>query len=235
MTVRAQTEPELEPSLLRPPALGVRALQVVYAPGALFDRLRDRPLWGAALLLGAAAVVLSFLLVPAEVWEASFREQVLSSGRDLPEGFSFSGLARVFGTVAAGVFWFVWAFLLAGVLAFVFAFVLGDEARYAQYLSVVSHALLIAAAGALLTVPLKVAQGDPQLTLNLGAFAVGLDEGSYAARVLRLLDLFMLWSYAVMAVGISRLEPRRSWQSAAAFLLVVAVGLALAFALFTPA
>ena len=219
----------------RPPSVGARVLLVFYAPGRLFERLAARPLWGAALLLGAALMAASFLLIPTEIWEQSIREQLLSAGRELPEGFAVAGIMRILGAVGPAVFWCVLAFFLAGVLTFVFAFVLGDDARYRQYLSVASHALLIAALGSLALVPLKLAQRDPQLTLNLSLFAVGLDDDGYPFPVLRLLDLFALWSYAVMAVGVAKLDPRRSWRSAAACLAVFAVGMALVLGIFTPA
>ena len=208
---------------------------LLYAPGALFDRLSVRPHWGATLLLGAALVAASFLLIPTELWERTVREQVLSAGQDLPDSFAFGGVARIAGLVVGVVFWVVLNFLLAGFLALVFAFLLGDEARYRQYLSVVSHAFLIPALGSLVLVPLRLAQGDPQLTLNVGLFAVGLDQDGYPHRFLRMLDLFMLWSFMVTAVGVSHLDRRRGWGSPAAVLLVFAFGLAALLAIVTPA
>jgi hypothetical protein len=179
-------------------------------------------------------VALSFLLIPAEIWQQTFREQMMRSGREMPEGFDMSGAARWFGLVGGVLFWFVLAFFVAGVITVVFHFLLGDEGRYKQYLSVVAHALLIAAVGGLVVLPLRLAQSDPQLTLNVGLF-VPMESDSFPIRVLRMLDLFMLWSYLVMAVGMSKVDPRRSWGSAAAFLILFGVGVAMLFAVLTPA
>jgi hypothetical protein len=85
----------------------------------------------------------------------------------------------------------------------------------------------------MLILPLRIAQGDPQLTLNLALF-VPASGDSYWLRVLRALDLFMLWAYLVMAVGLSRLDRRRSWGSAAVVLLLIGVGLSMVLAVFTP-
>jgi hypothetical protein len=120
------------------------------------------------------------------------------------------------------------------VITVVFHFMLGDDGRFKQYLSVVAHALLIAAVGGLVVLPIRLAQADPQVTLNLALF-VPVEADSYPIRVLRMIDLFMIWSYLVMAVGMTKVDPRRSWGSAAAFLIVFGVGVAMIFAAFTPA
>jgi hypothetical protein len=219
---------------VRLPPLPLRALQVFYAPGELFDRLAKRPAWAGALLLGCALVALSFILIPAEVWQQTFREQMMRSGRQMPEGFDMSGAARWFGLIGGVVFWFFLAFFITAVITVVFHFLLGDEGRFKQYLSVVGHALIIAAVGALAILPLRLAQSDPQLTLNVGLFMPG-DADNYLIRVLRMVDLFMIWSYLVMAVGITRVDPRRGWGSAAVVLILFGIGVAMIFAAVTPA
>jgi hypothetical protein len=158
----------------------------------------------------------------------------MRSGQRMPEGFDMSGAARWFGLVGGVFFWFVLTFFIAGVITVVFHFMLGDDGRFKQYLSVVAHALLIAAVGGLVVLPIRLAQADPQVTLNLALF-VPVEADSYPIRVLRMIDLFMIWSYLVMAVGMTKVDPRRSWGSAAAFLIVFGVGVAMIFAAFTPA
>lgn len=229
-------EESLEADAVGPPGLFERLTMPFHSPAALFERLRAHPRWAATLVICAALIVLSFVLVPTEVWEGAVREQFLRSDRDVPEGFTVQGAwFRTAGMVAGTVFFFLWAFVLAGLYFIVFAFLLGDDVRYVQYLSVVSHAFVIGAVGALLLVPLRVAQADPQLTLNLSVFAFGLDPGSYPFRVLRLLDIFSLWSFVVAAVGISVMDPHRSFRSAATVLLTFALGFALVVGAFVPA
>jgi hypothetical protein len=215
------------------PALPVRALKVFYAPGQLFEALRRRPLWGAALILGAVLVAASIIFIPTEIWQEMFRQQMLRSGRQMPEGFQFGGFARVFGLVGGVLFWFVLALFLTAVITLIFHLMLGDEGKFVQYLSVVAHALLIPAIGGLLIVPIKIAQRDPQMTLNLSLF-IPTDSTAFPIRVLRALDLFQIWAYLVMAVGIAKVDARRSWGTAAAFLLVVALAMAILFAAVSP-
>jgi hypothetical protein len=106
----------------------------------------------------------------------------------------------------------------------------GHRERFSKYLSVVSHALVIGALGSLLLVPLKIAQGDMRLTLNLGTFSFFLGDG-YPLRVLRMLELFRLWGMVVMAIGLTKIDPRRNLGSALTFFFLFAVASALLFAL----
>jgi hypothetical protein len=222
---------DFETTATASPPLWVRVYRTFVEPARLGDDLAAYPRWGAAMLLGAALVTLSSLLIPAEIWQEMMREQLLASGREAPEGAAEIG-ATVFRIWAVGgglVFWALWSFALAGLVTLLFAFILGDDGRYRQYLALTTHALLIAALGALLTVPLKIAQGSPQLTLSIGTFFP--IEAGYLARFLRGLDLFALWSYVVLAIGVSRVDRSRSVASAAVILLVFAVAITALFAL----
>lgn len=209
-----------------------RLVKVFFSPGEVFDSLRERPAWFWALVAGAVLVILSVLLVPSEIWVQVMREQAAEEGRDLPPFLASAGTAfRLISVVSGVVFWFLWAFVFSGVATFFFAFLLGDQGRYSQYLSVISHALFIGAVGSLVVVPLKILQQDPSLTLSLGTFFTFLGEG-YPLRVLNGLDLFNLWSAAVMAVGATRVDPRRKIGVALGFFWGFSVAFAFLFGLF---
>jgi hypothetical protein len=213
-------------------SLPARLLKVFFSPGEVFESVKNNPAWFGALAAGAVLVALSLVLIPGEIWVQSMRERMAQQGGEMPQFMASAGPGFRLASVISGVlFWFVWAFILAGIVTFVFSFLLGDEGRYAQYLSVVSHALFIGAVGAVLLAPLRIAQEDPSLTLNLGTFLPFLQEG-YAFRALRLLDLFGLWSYAVMAVGVTKIDPRRGMGMSLAFFWGFAVVFALVFGIF---
>jgi hypothetical protein len=211
-------------------------VKVFFSPGELFQALRERPVWFWALAVSAIVIAGSMALLPAELWEQMIREQAMEqaarSGGSVPEGLEAgSSLFRIIGVIGPLIGTIIWGFILAGIVTLVFSFLLGDEGRYTQYLAVVSHAMFIGALGALITVPLKIAQQDVQVTLSVGTFFTFLGEG-YLARVLRMLDLFQLWSYAVMAIGVSRIHPPRSLGSALTVFAFIAVAFALVFGIF---
>ena len=217
-----------------PPSISLpnRLVKVFFSPGQVFQSLRSNPSWAGALALGAVLVAVSVLLIPGEVWVQMMREQAAQRGQEIPPFMSSAGPIFRLASVASGViFWFIWAFILAGLVTFVFSFLFGGEGRYSHYLSVVSHSLFIGAVGAVLLVPLKIVQADPSLTLNVGTFLPFLQEG-YAFRVLKLLDLFGLWGYAVMALGVTKIDPRRGMGLALSFFWGFAVVFALVFGVF---
>lgn len=212
-------------------AFPARVLQTFFDPGALTAALTQRPAWAAAVILGAVLVLAQTLLIPAEVWEAMMRETMLRQGREMPEGFSMgAGIMRISAVVFGTLGYFLITFLMAGIVTLVFAFVLGDEGKYRQYLAMVGHAWLIPGFVGLLLVPLKIMQQDPQLTLNVGSFLFFLEEG-YLSRAAKMLDLSQAWAWLVVAQGAHTIHPRRSFDSAAATLMVLFVVLALLFAL----
>lgn len=230
-------EPKEEPSaagrpVLSTPSFPRRLLGVFLAPGDLGEALGSRPLWGGALLWGGVLVALSVGLIPGEIWLEMIREQAAERGQPMAGGLAGAeAIFRITSVIGGVVGWFLWAFFLAGLATLFFSFILGDERRYVHYLAVVSHGLLVSAVGALLLVPLRVAQRDPTLSLSVGTFAVFLEEG-YPLRVLRMLDLFGLWGYGVMAVMVSRLGPPRGIALPAGFFFGLALAAAFLFALF---
>ena len=218
-----------------PGPLPARLVRTLVAPGALAEELRREPRWLGPLLLGGVLVAAATALIPAEFWADMLRRQMLASSRPLPEGFdpeAMGRLQRTVGLVTGAVFWFLWAFAAAGVVTFLFGFVLGDDGRYVHYLSVVAHAFVIPALGALLTVPLRRAAGDPTLSLNLGLF-VPLEDG-YLAAFLGMLEIFFLWAWVVVGIGAARIDPRRGSGSALVLVLAVALVVAALLALVAP-
>jgi hypothetical protein len=160
---------------------------------------------------------------------------MIEQGRSVPEGMTGGGVAimRISAMVAGPIMYGVMTFLLAGVATLIFSFVLGDDGRYKQYLAVLSHALLISSSVGLLLVPLRIAEQNPQLTLNLGSFMFFLPEG-YPLKVLTMLDLSQFWAWVVVGLGAHAIDPRRSVGSAIAVLVGLSVVLALIFAIFVP-
>lgn len=213
------------------PALPARALRTFFSPGELMQALAREPAWIGALLLGAVLAIGQTLLIPAEVWDTMMRETLLEQGREVPEGFAIGGTwmrvsTLVFGTLG----YFAITFLFSGLVTLVFAFVMGDEGRYRQYLAMLAHAWLIPTVIGLALVPLRIAEQNPQLTLNLGTFLFFLPEG-YLLRVATMLDLSQAWAWLVVAQGAHAVDPRRSFTSAAVALMLVFLATAMLFAL----
>ena len=172
-------------------------------------------------------------MLPPELTFAAIREQALARGQALPPGFVDQMEAfRYFGLVAAFVFWGVYIAILSGVVMGFFAFLAGHEGTYRQYLAVVAHAQLIPATATVLMVPLRIAAEDAQLVLSLGTFAVFL-EPSYLLRLLSFLDLFGLWSWVLVGLGVARIARKESWGLGVVIVMIIPVTIAAVVAIFT--
>ena len=208
------------------PPLPVRALQVLFSPGELFKKLKAQPVWFWMMLVTALASGLSVWFIPDEAWTAFFREQALEQGRLDPSQMPQVGVPfRVFGSLGAAVSLFILAILLSAFTFGVFVFLLGDEGTFKQHLSVIAHVSVVPAIGAFATLPLRISQLDPQLTLSVGTLLPFVPEG-YFFNVLQSLDLFALGAAILTGLGMSALDARRSWASGAS----VMVGLTVVFA-----
>lgn len=209
-------------------------MAVFVAPGKLFAALRDDPRWVAAAVLGAVLSTAATALIPTEMWVEAMRQAMLERGQTLPPDFdadAIGGFQKLFGVVWAALSWFIVVFVLAGVSSLLFAFLLGDRGGYREHLAVVSHALLVAAAGSLLVTPLRLLEGDVALSLNLGLF-LPLEDG-FLATFLRYLDLFWLWAFVLIGIGAHELDRRRSLGVALPLTLSLPVVVAILFAWFS--
>ena len=210
-----------------PPPLPRRVVMVVTSPVELFERLKERPVALGAMVLGAFLVGAAAAVLPVELMQEVFREQMIEAGQDPGEmSATAARVAWVFAVFGPLLFWPLLAVITAGVYTVIFLFLFGYEGSFRQLLSISAHALLVAALGTLLIAPLRVMTGDPQLTLSVGSFFFFLPDG-FLLRFLELLDLFNLWTYFLVGIGAAVVDGSRSRSEGA----MVAVGAAVLLSL----
>lgn len=212
------------------PGLLSRYFRVITSPDALFQGLRSRPDWVGAMLLGSCLVLAGTVLIPPELTLATLRERMVEQGQEFPPGLADQMTAiRFGGAVAAFVLMLA---IFSGVVTVFFRFLLGHEGTYRQYLAVVAHAHLISATSGVLLAPLRVLGEDAQLLLSLGTFATFLETG-YVLRFLSFLDLFGLWSWLLVGLGVARIGGKQSWAGGAVIVMLIPVTMAAVIAIFT--
>ena len=213
------------------PGLPRRVLAVFVSPGQLFEQLRDKPVWGGAMLLVVVLNLVMMFLLPAELFEEQIRGSLEGAGNEMSDSAIETAVTvgRFAGIAMAGVMGAAGTFAIGAIMFFVFATLLGDNGRYRQYLSVAAHALVISSVGGLVMVPLRRLQGDMEVTLSLGTFAPFLEEG-FLLAFLNAIGLFGIWVALLMALGVTRIQPGRSWGGAFTIILglfcVFALGIA---------
>ena len=100
------------------------------------------------------------------------------------------------------------AVIFSGILFAIFNAAMGGEASFKQVFAVLAHAGVISAVS---TVVLRRDQllpaGPMGSVANLGALLPMLSENSFAAHLLGMVDLFLIWYIVVLAIGPGRAVP----------------------------
>ena len=204
------------------PPLPKRAVQVFVAPGELFDRLREEPVWLDVMLLVVALSVAYTLLIPEELLREAMMQQA-PEGADPAQMEQMAGWMSWFRIVAAVIGPLFGAAVVAGVAHLIFTLVLGGRSTYRQLFSATAHMMLVPTVGTLVTLPLILSTGDMQTTLSFHLLFPGLETGTFAFRLLRGLNVFGLAGAAVMGVAVSRLYDDRPLGSAISVMIVIYV------------
>jgi hypothetical protein len=188
----------------------------------------EHPRWVGAMLVCAVLGALSVAVLPYELFEEMQRRMMIEGGgppTPIPEDARL--YIRIFSIVGAALSIVIFSFIGAGITTFIFAFVLGDEGRYRQYLAVGVHTAMVPLVVATLLAPMRVASGDPQLTINVGTFMTFLPDG-YLYNVFRAMDVSQIWAMLVAAQGIHAIDRKnRSFASAATIQLGIFLCIAL--------
>lgn len=211
----------------RVPNLLTRIGQVFFSPGQLFDALKQRPVWLDALLVVIALYVVMGLLMPESVIVELM--QLQSGQQELtPEQMAIP-IAIWRYTQWLGVIFSV--LVTAGFLILVYNVLLGGEARFRQLFSAACHAMILAAAGGIITAFLSRRSGEFE-TLGLNLLIPGLSEG-FLSRFLQGMGVFSIWVAIVLGIAVSRIYPKRSPVVATGLLLVITAVFAALFAMFS--
>ena len=127
-------------------------------------------------------------------------------------------------TTAAGVLIAspIIAAVLAGILFAIFNAAMGGNATYKQVYAVVVHAGAIQTLAQLFTGPLNYFRGTMASATNLGVLLPILPDGSFAAKLAGMIDLFLIWWVFVLAIGLAVLYRRRTQPIAVSLFAVYA-------------
>ena len=230
-----------EPVIQRPPApsLTSRAIGVITAPRATFEKIVAAPRVGGALALVAvvsAVLVGGFLMT--EVGQRAWLEQAVAGQeawgievtdeayaalqRMAPKAPYMSGIPYLFIIPIASV-------ISAGILYAIFNALMGGTATFKQILSVVAHSQIVMALALVVSMPINYMKGTMTGATSLSVLAPMLDEGTFLARFLGMIDVFMVWYVVVLSIGLAVLY-RRKTKSVAMVLFgiyaVIAIGVA---------
>ena len=143
---------------------------------------------------------------------------------------SISAISTIVGTIVFMPFVVVIMTLLLWV---VFNVILGGTTTFKHVMAVVAHAQVIPAVGVLFAAPIMYARGVmTNGVANVAALLPMLDETSFLAKFLGMVDLFTIWWVFVLSVGLATLYKKKVGSVATGLFVFYGI-IALVIAYFT--
>lgn len=225
------------------PGLFSRLIGVITSPGDTFPHIvRNPKVLGALMTLGLLVGLAQGLPQFTERGKAAALEmQVQSIERFTGEPVSDemyaqmqqrsrSNLGPIMAIVFAPAGFALVAVLITALFWAVFNTIMGGTATFKQVMAVVVHSQAVSSLSALIAAPIMYARGQMSATgiANLGAL-IPLNEESFIAKFLGMIDLFLIWWIVVLAIGLATLYNRKTSSIATGLFIFYAL-LALGFA-----
>jgi hypothetical protein len=222
-------------------SLVARFIGIITSPRAAFQAVAASPkVLGMLLTVSILTGVFAALPMTTDAGKQAALDQQVQSMQSL--GFQVNdqtyeqmqkGAGRLPYTTGIGAFIFIplVSLLFAGILFAIFNAGLGGEASFKQVYSVYIHSGVIGVVSAAVSGVVNYFSGHAGSVANLGALLPMLPEKSFVANLLGTVDIFIVWSVVVLAIGLGVLYKRRTQPIAISLLSVYAV-IALGWALF---
>jgi hypothetical protein len=211
-----------------PKSLVARVIGIITAPRATYESVVAHPKWFGMLALcavGLGVLIGGFLMtkVGQDAWldaalNSPFSGQVSDQQIQAMEKMApYVGYGTVvYMLVLVPIFMVI----LSGILYAVFNAAMGGNATFKQVFTVVVHAGPIGLLSQLFTVPLNYFRGTMTSATTLAVLLPMLPDKSFAARLLGMIDLFLIWQLIVLSIGLAVLYRRRTQPIATALLVV---------------
>ncbi|MDA1093731.1 MAG: YIP1 family protein [Acidobacteria bacterium] len=210
-----------------------RLVGVIFTPRKTFEGIARRPLWlGALLTVALVIAAASTWLVSTELGQQMLLEQQVSAMESFGLTVSDEMYDQLRRRLASAVYFTAGGVLVSmPLVALVVASVVwvvgyvgfGGGASFRQMFAVVAHVGAINIVQQLFVIPLNYARGAMSNPTTIAAFFPMIEDGTFAARALGLIDLFVIWQLSVLAVGVAVLYKRRTGMVATVFYLLYAV------------
>jgi membrane protein, antimicrobial resistance system len=194
-----------------------RFIGIITSPKATFENVVAHPRWLGMMLLvalGIGLLVGGFLLT--KVGQDAWLDMVAQGrfGRPMPpeQLATMERIAPYAGYIAAVqmlIFIPIMYVVVAGILYVLFTVAMGGTSTFKQVLAIVTHTGAIGILQQLFTVPMNFAQQSMTSKTNLAVFLPAM-EGSFLGALLGTIDIFLIWQFIVLAIGLGVLYRRRT-------------------------
>ena len=225
--------PAISPPPTQALSLFARFWGILTAPRETFADVAARPRWFdmMALVLVITAVCTGGFFatqVGQTAWLDKTAEAARQSGAEMPEAqwatmqkiASYMGPIYAVSTlVIAPLMWLI----VTTILFAVFNAALGGTASFKQMYAVFVHSTAVTVVQQVFVTPLNYARETMASATNLAVFLPMLDEGSFLAKLLGMVDLFLIWWLIVLSIGLGVLFRRKTGPIAAGLFVVYGI------------
>ena len=216
-----------------PKGLLARMMGVFLSPRATYAGVAARPRWFGALAITSLVVAGGFfVLLSTDVGKQTTLDQqtkVLESFgvklNDAARAGMEAGIERARYTTPIAQLVIIPVVMLigAGILLGIFNALLGGDARFKQVFAILVHSSLISALQNTFARPINYVNATMSSPTTLGALMPFLDEKTFLARFLGMIDLFQIWGTLSLAIGLGVLYKRRTMPIATTMFVIYGV------------
>ena len=220
-------------------SLPARIVGVLLAPRATYADVAARPrVLGVLVFVLLVSMAATFTFLSTEVGQQAALDQQVrqmeSFGRTVNDAQyermeQMAPYARYFAGGSQLVFLPIAGLIVAGIAFAVFNAAMGGDATFKQVYAVVVHSGVVMALQQLFVLPLAYARETMSSPTNLMVFLPFLDEDTFVARLLGSIDLFLIWWFVSLGIGLGVLYRKRTGPIATTLLVIyAAIGLIIA-------
>ena len=203
-----------------------RIIGVLFNPVETFADIARRPdILVPLLVIVVISIVTSVVMVPRVDWEATIRDQMSQSGRDMaPEdedrAVRFGVAAAKALAYASPVVGLIMLVIIAAILLFVFR-LLGGEGTFKQAFSTTLYAWMPLLVSGIIGIIVLFAKGSvtaqqlPNLVMSNLSFLTSPRSNPVLYAFLSSIDLFSFWTLALFIIGFSYVARVTKAKSAA--------------------
>jgi uncharacterized membrane protein AbrB (regulator of aidB expression) len=183
-------------------------LGTYYQPDKVFEGMKDKPRWLVPLIvsvlftLAVTAIILPTIVIPEQAARLADNPDIPAEQLENIQAKMSGPLPLVAGLVSNLVLVPAGLMLIGLVFWGIFS-MLGHQASFKQMFTAAVYGSLIGIPGAMVKVPLMFIQGTAKISTSLGLILPAEMEEGFWVRLLNHIDLFTIWTLAVMAIGFS--------------------------------
>lgn len=180
-------------------------LKVLWEPGAVFERVREKPaFWWPFLGLCVVQIVIFVLQMPFT--KAMMQARMATAPAGSPDPSKFAAIGVIFVPIGLGI-----GLLIVGVVLWVLTSIFAGEAKFGTIMSIAAYCAVpsvillgLASAGVLMMKGVGAISSPMDMQPSVGSLITLFPNAhGFAAGIFRGLNVFAIWGAVLTAIGIT--------------------------------